>query len=303
MINFKVVTAELKNNQGTLVIEPLERGFGHTLGNCLRRVLLTSLEGAAISSIKIDNVSHQFSTIPGVSEDVTEIILNLKKVRLKMFSDKPITLRLRASGKGEVKAKDIDTLGGAEIVNPDLHLAALNSSSAKLSIAMVADKGFGYALADDKKTAEIGVILIDSIYSPVLSVNYVVEPTRVGRSTNFDKLILEMTTDGTINPEEALMSAAKILSGYFKQIYEPAFVEEDTTLKTAVVDETLRLSVEELDLPVRITNALKAVEIDTVEKLVSTPRSALLKTKNLGTQSIGLISQKLSERGLTLSEA
>lgn len=302
MINFKITAVNIKDNEGNFVIEPLENGFGHTLGNCLRRVLLSSLEGAAISSVKINNVAHQFSTISGVSEDVTEIILNLKKVRLKIFSDKPITLRLQVSGKGEVFAKDIDTLGGGEIVNPNLHIASLNSPAAKLSIEMTAEKGSGYVMSDEKKTAEIGILMIDSIFTPVTSVNYKVEPTRVGQSTNFDRLTLYLTTDGTITPEEALMSSAKILSACFKQIYEPTLVEEDTP-KLTVKDDTLRLSVEELDLPVRITNALKAVDIDTVEKLVTISRSMLLKTKNLGAQSISLISQKLSERGLSLSEA
>lgn len=302
MLNFKVTTTEQTDNKGVFVIEPLDMGFGHTIGNCLRRVLLTSLEGAAVSSVKIDGVSHQFSTIPGVSEDVTEIILNLKKLSLKVFSDKPVKLRLQASGKGEVKARDIDTLGGAEIANPDLYIASLNSPSAKLNIEMTAEKGVGYVMADEKKTAELGVIMIDSIYSPVIAVDYKVEPARVGRSTNFNKLILNIATDGTIKPEDALNSAANVLSIYFKQIFDPTFEGEEVAAPT-ITDDVLKLSVEELDLPVRITNALKAVDIDTVEKLTTVPRAQLLKAKNLGVQSLSLISQKLAERGLTLSEA
>ncbi|KKR80257.1 MAG: DNA-directed RNA polymerase subunit alpha [Candidatus Daviesbacteria bacterium GW2011_GWA1_41_61] len=302
MINFKVTTTTNSDTEGAFIVEPLEAGFGHTLGNCLRRVLLTSLEGSAISFIKIDGVSHQFSVISGISEDVTEIILNLKQVRLKIFSDKPIKMRLQASGKGEVKARDIDTLGGAEIINPDLHIASLNSPSAKLNIEMTAEKGVGYLGADEKKAEEIGVISIDSIYSPVVLVNYKVEPTRVGRSSNFDKLILNITTDGTIKPEEALNESARILSVYFKQIFEPTF-EGEEVVEPAISNDVLKLSVEELDLPVRITNALKAVDIDTVENLITTSRTQLLKAKNLGVQSLSLISQKLSERGLILSEA
>lgn len=302
MISFKVDKIKQTNTEGTFEIGPLESGFGHTIGNCLRRVLLTILEGAAVSSVKIDGVSHQFSTIPGISEDVTEIILHLKKVRLKIFSDQPIRLILRASGKGEVKAKDIDALGGGEIVNPDLHIASLNSPSAKLHIEMVAEKGRGYIMADEKKTSEIGVILIDSIYSPVLEVNYKIEPTRVGRSTNFDKIILNIITDGTILPEEALTASARILSTHLKQIFEPSFEKEESEEPVAS-NEVLKLSVEELDLPVRITNALKAVDVDTVERLVAVPKSQLLKAKNLGVQSLNLISQKLAERGLSLSEA
>ncbi|MCL5784944.1 MAG: DNA-directed RNA polymerase subunit alpha [Patescibacteria group bacterium] len=302
MINFKIITTEQTDNKGVFVIEPLESGFGHTLGNCLRRVLLNNLEGAAISSVKINNVSHQFSTISGISEDVTEIILNLKKVRIKLFSDKPVKVRLQSSGKGEVKARDIDALGNGEIVNPDLHIATLNTPASKLDIEMTVEKGVGYVMADEKKTQEIGVIPIDSIYSPVLSVNYKVEPTRVGRNTNFDKLTLEVISDGTMKPEDALLSSAKLISIYFKQIYEPTFEGEEVQ-EPVVSNDALKLSVEELDLPVRITNALKAVDIDTVEKLMTTPRGILLKTKNLGVQSLSLISQKLAERGLTLSEA
>lgn len=302
MLNFKVTTEEQTDRKGVFVIEPLEAGFGHTLGNCLRRVMLTSLQGAAISSIKIDGVSHQFSTVPGVSEDVSEIILSLKQVRLKMLTDQPIHMKLKASGKGEVYARDIDTLGGAEIVNPDLYIASLNAASAKLNIDMTAEKGVGYILADEKKTNELGEIAIDSIFSPVLSVDYKIEPTRVGRSANYDKITLTVVTDGTVKPEDVLMGSAKILSTYFKQIYEPTFEGEEEAV-AAPANDLSKISVEELDLPVRITNALKAVEIDTVDKLITTPRNVLLKTKNLGVQSLTLISEKLNERGLSLSEA
>lgn len=302
MLNFKVISEEQTNNQGIFVIEPLEKGFGYTLGSCLRRVLLTSLEGAAITSIKIDGISHQFSSMTGVIEDVIQIILNLKKVRLTIFGDKPIKLSLKASGKGEVKARDIDTLGGGEIINPDLHIASLTAPSAKLHIEMTAEKGVGYIMAEDKKMDEIGVMPIDSIYSPVISVNYKVEPTRVGRSSNFDKLTLEVTTDGSLAPQDALNKTATMLSGYFKQIHEPVFEEAEVSTPS-ISDDLLKLSVEELDLPVRITNALKAVDIDTVGKLTNTPRAQLMKAKNLGVQSLSLISEKLGERGLTLSEA
>lgn len=302
MLNFKTVLENTEGNKATFVMEPLERGFGHTVGNVLRRVLLSSLEGAAISSVKINGVSHVFSTIPGVSEDVIEIILNLKKVRLNMSSDKPVRFSLRASGKKDVKAGDIDTLGAAEIVNKDLHIASLNSTSAKLTIEMTAERGIGYVMADEKKSNEIGVLPVDSIYSPVIEVSYKVEPTRVGRSSNFDKLTLFVTTDGTTSPEDALHQSAKILSGYFKQIYDPT-LDAEVAVEPVSTNSALKLSVEELDLPVRITNALKAIEIDSVEKLVSVPKNTLLKAKNLGVQSVNLISQKLSERGLSLSEA
>lgn len=303
MLNFKIKVIEQSKTKGIFEMDPMERGFGHTVGSCLRRVLLTALPGAAISTVKIAGVSHQFSTISGVSEDVIQIILNLKLVRLKIFSDEPIKLSLKASGKGEVKAKDIEVLGGGEIVNPDQHIASLTTPGAKLNIDMIAEKGVGYIGADEKKTQEIGVMPIDSIFTPVLSVNYRIEPTRVGRSSNFDKLIVEMETDGTIEPLEALNEAAKILSIYFRQIYEPTFEGEELVPEASVSEDALKMSVEELDLPVRITNALKAVEINMVGELISTPKSTLLKAKNLGVQSLSLISEKLAERGLTLSEA
>ncbi|MFA5932785.1 MAG: DNA-directed RNA polymerase subunit alpha [Microgenomates group bacterium] len=303
MLNFKIKTIEENKTNGIFEMEPLERGFGHTVANCLRRVLLTALPGGAISTVKIDGVSHQFSTVTGVSEDVIQIILNLKQVRIKIFSDTPIKLSLKATGKKEVTAKDIEVLGGGEIVNPDQHIASLTTPSAKLNIEMVAEKGVGYIGADEKKTQEIGVMPIDSIFTPVLSVTYKVEPTRVGRSSNYDKLILDIKTDGTIAPLEALNQSAAVLSAYFKQIYEPTFEGEEITAEPTVSEDALKMSVEELDLPVRITNALKAVEINTVGELITTPRATLLKAKNLGVQSLTLISEKLTERGLTLSEA
>ena len=302
MINFKTIANSQTDTRGEFILEPLEKGFGHTLGNVLRRVLLSSMEGAAISSVKIAGVTHQFSTISGVSEDVIELILNLKKVRLQISGDKPVKLSIKASGKTEVKASDIETGGMAEVINPELHIASLNAPSAKLNIEMTAEKGIGYTTADEKKTNEIGVMPIDSIFSPVVEVNYKVDSTRVGRDSNYDKLMLEVITDGTIKPEDALNASARILSGYFKQMYDPTF-DEEVEAPAALPNAALKLSVEELDLPVRITNALKAIEIDTVEKLVSTQRSLLLKAKNLGVQSLTLIEQKLTERGLSLGEA
>lgn len=302
-MNFKITTKHQTETDGQFIFEPLAMGFGHTLGNALRRVLLAQLEGAAISNIKINGIAHQFSTISGMVEDVTILVLNLKNVRLKMYSDKPIKMRLDFTGKGEVKAKHIDTQGGAEIINGDLHIAQLTDNKARLAIELTAEKGNGYVLADDRKTNEIGVIPIDSIFSPVILVNYNVEPTRVGRRTDFDKLSIEIKTDGTIKPEEALSQAARILSQQFRQIYEPTFEAAVVVDQPSVSDELLKMSVEELDLPVRITNALKAIDIDTVDGLIYTSKSQLMKAKNLGSKSLSLISEKLLERGLSLREA
>lgn len=305
MIRFTVTVEKDQGNTAIVAVEPLEQGYGHTLGNSLRRTMLSSLPGSAITSVKISGVSHQFSTIKGVTEDVIQIILNLKKVRVKVFGEKAIKLVLQKSGSGEVKASDIDALGQGEIVTPNVHIATITDPKIKLSLEMSAEVGVGYVPSEEKKSNEIGSLAVDAMYSPVMSVNYTVDSTRVGRSTNFDKLNLEVTTDGTITPLEAVNKAAEILSGYFKQVYEPLLAEETEEAKptSSLNDDLLKASVEELDLPVRITNALKAIEVDTIAKLISIPKVQLMKAKNLGTKSLGLISDKLTERGLSLGEA
>lgn len=309
MNNFKVIAENETKTSATIVVEPLERGYGHTLGNSLRRAMLSSLPGAAITAVKIDGVSHQFSTVSGVKEDVIEILLNLKNVRIKVYADnsedKSFKMSLKASGVGPVKAGDIDTLGKGEIVNPELVIANITDAKTKLNIELTVETGVGYAGVEEKKSNEIGVIALDGIFSPVQSVNYTVESTRVGRRTDLDKLNLEVVTDGTITPLDAVVEAAKILTAAFRQIVEPVVEEEvvESGVSNVISSEVLKASVEELDLPVRITNALKAIDIDTIEVLIATPRTQLVKAKNLGAKSIGLISEKLAERGLTLSEA
>lgn len=300
---FKIKTDLEKENFAEITIEPLEIGFGHTLGNSLRRVLLTALDGGAVTSIKIDGVSHQFSTIDGVAEDVIEIILNIKKIRLKVHSDKEIKLSVKASGKKIVLASDFEIEGDGEIANPEQPIATLTDSKSRLNMEMVAAQGKGYSMAEERKTNQLGVIAVDALFSPVSAVNYSVEPTRIGRRTDFDKLILSVTTDGTITPLEAVNEAARILSDTFHKIYEPELEKEVPTTGLLISEEVLKLTVEELDLPVRITNALKAIEINTIEDLINTPRVQLLKAKNLGVKSISLVSEKLVERGLSLREA
>lgn len=301
---FKVINEIEKDNYTKFVLEPLAAGFGHTIGNSLRRVMLTSLEGGAITSVKINGVSHQFSTVTGISEDVIEILLNLKRVRVKVFSDKPIKLSVKASGKKTVTAGDFEVVGDGEIANPTQVIATLNATDAKLNMEMIAEKGTGYSSVENRKIGELGMIALDAIFSPVVDVNYSVEPTRVGRTSDFDKLILEVTTDGTITPLQALNQGSKLLSQAFKQIYEPEeTVDEVVEASSAVSDEVLKMSVEEIDLPVRITNALKAIDINSIEQLVNVPRLQLMKAKNLGAKSLSLISEKLAERGLGLSEA
>lgn len=300
---FKVKTEKELDNSAKIVIEPLETGFGHTLGNSLRRVLLTSLKGAAVTSVKIDGVSHQFSTIDGVMEDVIEIILNIKKLHVQVNGDKPIKLTCKASGKKVVKAGDFEIEGDGEIVNKQQVIATLTDDKSKLNMEMTAETGVGYSTVEERELSEIGVIAIDALFSPVESVNYSVDPTRVGRSTDFDRLTLDITTNGSILPLEALNQAAKILSESFRKIYEPVSEEEVEETGSKISEEVLKLTIEELDLPVRITNALKAIEINTIADLINIPRAQLLKAKNLGTKSLSLISEKLLERGLTLREA
>lgn len=300
---FKVKTEKELENFAKITIEPLEAGFGHTLGNSLRRVLLTSLPGAAVTSVKIDGVAHQFSTVEGVLEDVIEIILNIKKIRLSVHSDRPIKLSIRATGKKVIKTADFEIEGDGEIATPNQHIATLTDSKSKLNMELIASQGKGYSMAEERKTNEIGVIAVDALFSPVIAVNYTVEPTRVGRRTDFDKLILDVTTNGTVSPLEAVNVAAKILSDTFHKIYEPDQEEEVEDTGPSISEEVLKLTIEEFDLPVRITNALKAIEINTIEDLINTSKQQLLKAKNLGTKSISLISEKLAERGLSLREA
>lgn len=287
---------------GKFIIEPLDQGYGHTIGNSLRRVLLTSLPGAAITQAKISGVRHQFTSLSGMSEDIIEFTLNLKKVRLKITGDKPVKLTLDVKGPKEVKAKDIEISAGAEIVNPDLTLAHLADSKAKLTASMVAETGNGYSLAEERKTGEIGLIILDASFSPITKVDYHVEATRVGRVTNYDKLSLEITTDQSIKPSEALKKAVKILLDHFSAIYEPKPAAKkqkaEAEKSTVLTDDLLKTSLEELDLPVRLTNSLKSGKIETIGDFMKVDKKDLVKMKNLGPKSIALVEEKLRERGI-----
>ena len=297
----EIETEKETNDFGRFIIEPLDQGFGHTLGNSLRRTLLGSLPGAAVTQVKIAGARHQFSTLSGMAEDVVELVLNLKGVRLILNSDKPQKLTLDVKGPKEVKAKDIGKAAGVEVVNGDLVIAHLADSKSKLSAQLVVEKGQGYSLASDRQSNEIGVIPIDANFSPVDKVNYFVEPTRVGRLTNFDKLTVEVTTDGTIKPSEALKQAAKILVDHFAVILQPQTgtkkkkVEEK---KAAITDDILNASLEELDLPVRLTNSLKTGKISTIGDFLARDRKEVLKMKNMGPKSVALVEEKLKERGV-----
>lgn len=298
-----VETEKETEDFGKFIIEPLDQGYGHTVGNSLRRVLLTSLSGAAVTHVKISGVKHQFTAVSGMSEDIVELILNLKKLRLKISGDKPVKFTLDVKGPKEVKAKDITLSAGVEIVNGDLVLAHLADAKAKLSATILAENGSGYSLADERKTGEIGLIPVDANFSPVTKVNYHVEATRVGRVTNFDKLLLEISTDGTLKPSEALKAAAKILVDHFTTIYQPQTSPKKPKAEvpeaaTAITDELLKTSLEELDLPVRLTNSLKSGKIETIGDFMSRDKKELMKMKNMGPKSVTLVEEKLRERGI-----
>lgn len=298
----EVLTEQETTDFGKFAIEPLDQGYGHTIGNSLRRALLTSLPGAAITQVKISGVRHQFSSIPGMTEDIVEFILNLKKLRLHVPQDKAVKLTLDVKGPKEVKASDISTSGGVEIANGNLILAHLTDAKAKLTAQLIIETGVGYSLADERKTGEIGLMPIDANFSPVIAANYKVEATRVGRLTNYDKLTLEIKTDGTIKPSEALRAAAKILVDHFSVIYEPQTVTKKPKVTAdshvQLTDDLLKTSLEEFDLPVRLTNSLKAGRIETVGDFIAKDKKELMKMKNMGPKSINLVEEKLKERGI-----
>ncbi len=294
-----------ENNYARFVVEPLERGYGITLGNSLRRILLSSLPGAAVTSIKIDGVLHEFSTIPGVKEDVTDIILNLKSLCLKMYTDEERTLRIEAKGERVVRAGDIIHDSDMEILNPDLHIATLTGNArfyAELSVA----KGRGYVPADKNKKGDhiIGVIPVDSVFTPVRKVNYTVDNTRVGQRTDYDKLTLEVWTDGSIRPDEATSLSAKIMGEHLRLFIGLTETVNDVEImvekEEEQKDKILEMTIEELDLSVRSYNCLKRAGINSVEELIQRNEEDMMKVRNLGKKSLEEVINKLNELGLSL---
>jgi DNA-directed RNA polymerase subunit alpha len=293
---------------GKFVCEPLERGFGITIGNCLRRIVLSSLCGAAITTVKFDGVMHEFSVIPGVLEDVSEIILNLKESRFRVADAEPKSVRIEASGEGEVTAGDIlSDDGKCEVLNPKHHIASL-SDKGKLNMIMTVKYGKGYSLAEANKDedAPVGTIPIDAVYSPIKRVNYVVGNARVGQRTDYDKLTMEVWTDGSILPEDAVAFAAKILKEQmtifinFNEELEPVLQEKSKDKTQPRFNENLYRSVEELELSVRSANCLKNADINQIWQLVSKTEGEMLKTKNFGRKSLNEIKEVLSEMDLSL---
>ena len=301
----KLECVEMSENYGKFVVEPLERGFGMTLGNSMRRVLLSSLPGVAATSIRIDGVLHEFSTIEGVKEDVTEIILNLKGLICKLHSQGPKKVIIDAAGECEVTAGDILPDSDVEIINPELHLATLDENG-KLHMEIMLDHGRGYVVADRNKRPDmpIGEIAVDSIYTPITKVNFTVDNTRVGQITDYDKLTLEIWTNGSIKPDEAASYAAKILTEHLMLFINltdriqgvEIMVEKEESKK----EKILEMNIEDLDLSVRSYNCLKRAGINTVEELVQRDEDEMMKVRNLGRKSLEEVQQKLAQLGLTL---
>lgn len=300
----EVEAGEPDGNTQSFVIAPLEPGFGHTLGNSLRRTLLSSIPGAAVTQVRFDEALHEFDVIAGVKEDVTDLILNLKDLVLTCSSDEEVTLRLDKRGPGEVTAGDIQTTSDVEILNSDLHLATVNSKG-RLAVDLTVEQGRGYLSAErNKRTSTIGVIPVDAIFSPVRRVSFSIEPTRVEQATNYDKLTVEIETDGSISPRDALASAGDTLRSLVSLVAdlsdEPRGLELGEVSPATAASPDLELAIEELDLSERPRNCLKRARVDTIGQLVSKTEDDLLAITNFGSKSLDEVLLKLDERGLSL---
>lgn len=304
--NIECVETDDKRNYAKFICEPLERGYGMTIGNSLRRILLSSLPGAAITSVKINGVVHEFSTVPGVVEDVPEIIVNLKGVRLKVFDNDEKIIRINHKGAGEVTAGDIETDGTVEILNPELHIAT-TSASCDLHMEMTVNKARGYNVAEKnkKENSPIDVLSIDSIFTPVKKVNYSVENTRVGQMVDYDKLTIEVWTDGSLKPFEALSLAAKVMVGHLELFIDLSETAKNTQVmvekEESKKEKVLEMPIEELELSVRSYNCLKRAGIATVEDLANKSQEDMMKVRNLGRKSLDEVTNKLIALGLNFT--
>jgi len=296
---FNLKTIKNTGSFGKFELSPLVGGFGHTVAEGLRRTLLITIPGAAITRVKIDGAAHLFSTLPGIKEDLVEVSLNLKKIKFTLAGDEPIKLTLSKKGECVVTAADIEDSSSCKVVTKDIHIATLTDPKAKLNIELTVEKGVGYTMAREQTTDVVGEIILDANFTPVLKVNYQVEPTRVGKKSNFDKLTLEVTTDGSINPEEATKRAALDLIHCYSQIVDPKeYHEEVVTLNqgaAAVTGEDV--SVEEIELPLRVTNALKKAGFATIAQLTKGGRGIVSKSKNVGEKSLKVIDSWLQQHG------
>ncbi len=301
--NFKVKEEQLTPEYGEFVIEPLEPGYGHTLGTALRRVLLTSIPGVAVTSVKISGAKHRFSTVPGVKENVVDLLLNVKGLNFKLLNSKDSSVvKLSAKGPSTATGKDVELTEDVAIANPDHVIGTLSDKKAKLDMELTLERGYGYSLAEERRSTSLGVIPTDAIFTPVRRVNFTVSATRVGRQTNLDKLTLQIWTNGVISPKDALDQAARTVTSYFHQIYEPkAELESESEVSsTGASDAALRMTIDELDLPTRIYNSLRNGGIETIGQLVEAPRKDLISMRNMGGKSISIIEEKLKEKGIEL---
>ncbi len=301
---FKVKEENQTDTYGNFIIEPLEPGYGHTVGNAMRRVLLTSIPGAAVTSIKIAGVKHKFSTLAGMKENIVDLLLNIKGLHFRLPEGKTrVVVKISEKGPKTVTAKDIIESDGVEVINKDCYIASLTDKKAKLDMEMTIDCGLGYLLSEEQKISELGVIVTDGIFTPVINVNYVVSATRVGRQTNLDKLVLSVTTNGTITPHDAVQQAAKTLASFFLQVYEPKVASatgETIAISPSVSEDLLKLTIDELDLPTRIYNSLRNGGIETLGQLLGTAKKDLMVMRNMGNKSISIIEEKLREKGISL---
>lgn len=301
---FKIKEDKVTDTYGEFSIEPLEPGYGHTLGNALRRVLLVAIPGAAVTSVKISGVKHKFSTVPGLKENVVDFLLNIKELNFRLGDSKTsVKVNLSLKGQKQIKASDLELPDDVEVVNKDQYLGSLSDKKSKLDMELTVERGFGYSLSDERGIRTLGVLPTDAIFTPIRRVSYEVSATRVGRQTNLDKLTLNIWTNGVVKSREALDQAAKILASYFSQIYEPKEVEvpESASATTGVPESVSKLTVDELDLPTRIYNSLRNGGIETLGELIQTPRKDLIGMRNMGGKSIAVIEEKLKEKGISLT--
>jgi DNA-directed RNA polymerase subunit alpha len=306
MVNptFRVKENKIAENHSEFTIEPLEPGYGHTLGNALRRVLLTSIPGAAITSVKIVGIKHKFSTIAGVKENVVDLLLNVKGLNFRLLDGaEKGKVELSIKGPKEITGADFDLPENIEIANKDHYVASVNDKKAKLEMELTIEQGLGYSSAEERRSTTLGMIPTDAVFTPVKRVSYEVSATRVGRQTDLDKLILSVWTNGIISPKDALFEASKILTLYFLQVYEPKSVisPESASAKPSIADNISKLTIDELDLPTRIYNSLRNGGIETLGQLLATTKKDLVLMRNMGNKSITVVEEKLKKKGVSLT--
>ncbi|MEK7571126.1 MAG: DNA-directed RNA polymerase subunit alpha [Patescibacteria group bacterium] len=304
-LHFTVKEVTASPDFGEFVLEPLESGYGHTLGNAIRRVLYGSIPGSAVTSVKIAGVKHKFSTLQGLKENIIDLLLNIKELNFKLADGKEsVIVKVSVKGTKEITAADLQLPDGVEILNKDHYIGSLSGEKSKFEMELVVEKGYGYSLAEERKGEELGSMTTDAVFTPVRRVTYTISSTRVGRRTDLDKLVLKIWTNGTVSPRESLNQAAKILTNSFRQIYEPSAVEttDEVPAATASISQAvLQMTIDELDLPTRIYNSLRNGGIENIEQLLATPRKELISMRNMGGKSISIIEEKLQEKGVSLN--